>query len=124
MLAAPLLKGTSWTSTGGAQGDVTSTSDYVGVEKVTVPAFPNGVEAASTGTGLSELRPNSTIRRSACSGFVGIPVQLKGTTSDPWFMPSKGYLIGAAIGTAVLPVIGTSIGSSLGSRFEGKTDCK
>ncbi|HYD57971.1 MAG TPA: AsmA-like C-terminal region-containing protein [Burkholderiales bacterium] len=57
-------------------------------------------------------------------GFVGIPVQLKGTTSDPWFMPSKGYLIGAAIGTAVLPVIGTSIGSSLGSRFEGRTDCK
>ena len=46
VLAAPLLKGTSWTSTGGAQGDVTSTSDYVGVEKVTVPAFPNGVLAA------------------------------------------------------------------------------
>lgn len=58
-------------------------------------------------------------------GFVGIPVNLKGTTSDPWFMPSKGYLIGAAIGTAVLPVIGTSIGSSLGSRFEGgQTSCK
>jgi hypothetical protein len=46
VLAAPLLKGTSWTSTGGAQGDVTSTSDYVGVEKVTVPAFPEGVLAA------------------------------------------------------------------------------
>ena len=46
VLAAPLLKGTSWTSTGGAQGDVTSTSDYVGVEKVTVPAFPDGVLAA------------------------------------------------------------------------------
>ena len=46
VLAAPLLKGTSWTSTGGAQGDVTSTSDYIGVEKVTVPAFPQGVLAA------------------------------------------------------------------------------
>jgi hypothetical protein len=46
VLAAPLLKGTSWTSTGGAQGDVTSTSDYVGVEKVVVPAFPEGVLAA------------------------------------------------------------------------------
>ena len=46
VLAAPLLKGASWTSTGGAQGDVTSTSDYVGVEKVTVPAFPDGVLAA------------------------------------------------------------------------------
>ena len=33
-----------------------------------------GVEAAMTGTGLSPFRPKSTISRSACSGFVGIPV--------------------------------------------------
>ena len=33
-----------------------------------------GVAAASTGTGDSELRPYRTISRSACSGFVGIPV--------------------------------------------------
>lgn len=46
VLAAPLLKGTSWTSTGGAQGDVTSSSDYVGQERVVVPAFPQGVVAA------------------------------------------------------------------------------
>lgn len=46
VLAAPLLKGTSWTSTGGAQGDVTSSSDYVGQERVVVPAFPQGVMAA------------------------------------------------------------------------------
>ena len=36
---------------------------------------PPGVDAASTGTGDSELRPNSTISRSACSGFVGMPVE-------------------------------------------------
>ena len=35
---------------------------------------PAGVEAATTGTGDSEFRPNRTIRRSACSGLVGIPV--------------------------------------------------
>ena len=34
-----------------------------------------GVDAARTGTGDSEFRPNSTISRSACSGFVGIPVE-------------------------------------------------
>ena len=33
-----------------------------------------GVEAAITGTGDSEFRPKITISRSACSGFVGIPV--------------------------------------------------
>ena len=35
--------------------------------------FP-GVEAATTGIGDSAFRPYSTMRRSACSGFVGIPV--------------------------------------------------
>ena len=34
----------------------------------------DGLDAASTGTGLSELRPNNTIKRSACSGLVGMPV--------------------------------------------------
>src|SRR5207249_3496217 len=34
----------------------------------------DGDMAATTGTGDSELRPNRTIRRSPCSGFVGIPV--------------------------------------------------
>jgi hypothetical protein len=57
-------------------------------------------------------------------GFVGIPVQLSGTTSDPSIMPSKGYLIGAAVGTVLLPGIGTSIGASAGSRIEGTSGCK
>ena len=35
---------------------------------------PPGVDAATTGTGDSALRPKSTISRSACSGLVGIPV--------------------------------------------------
>ena len=34
----------------------------------------DGEPAATTGTGDSLLRPYSTISRSACSGFVGIPV--------------------------------------------------
>lgn len=54
LLAAPLLKGTSWTSTGGAQGDVTSTSDYLGVEKVTVPAFPQPVLAAKVRSEITQ----------------------------------------------------------------------
>jgi len=58
-------------------------------------------------------------------GFVGIPVALGGTTDEPSVIPSKGYLIGAAIGTVLLPVIGTTIGSSVGSLVEGSSsDCK
>ena len=47
----------------------------------------DGVEAAITGTGLSELRPYSTISRSACSGFVGIPVEADFTTEPEGFQP-------------------------------------
>ncbi len=34
-----------------------------------------GEEGASTGTGASELRPKRACRRSACSVFVGSPVE-------------------------------------------------
>jgi hypothetical protein len=57
-------------------------------------------------------------------GIVGVPVALGGTTDQPSMRPSKGYLIGAAIGTMLLPGLGTSIGSSLGGRIEGTSDCK
>jgi hypothetical protein len=46
VLTAPLLRTASWISTGGARGDVTSSSDYLGLERVSVPAFPQPVLAA------------------------------------------------------------------------------
>jgi hypothetical protein len=46
VLAEPLLRNTSWTSTGGADSSVTSNSQYLGQQLVKVPAFPNGVVAA------------------------------------------------------------------------------
>lgn len=45
-LTAPLLRGTDWASTGGADNDVGSLNHYLGVERVIVPAFPDGVDAA------------------------------------------------------------------------------
>jgi hypothetical protein len=58
------------------------------------------------------------------SGVVGVPVALGGTTSDPSIRPTKGYIIGAAIGTILLPGIGTGIGASAGGAVEGHSDCK
>ncbi|HEY2543487.1 MAG TPA: hypothetical protein VGH92_10605 [Gaiellaceae bacterium] len=46
VLFEPILKGTSWSATGGAGNDVTSTNDYVGTQQITVPAFPKPVTAA------------------------------------------------------------------------------
>ena len=46
VLAEPLLRGTRWGAQGGAGNDVASDNRYAGRERVTVPAFPNGIEAA------------------------------------------------------------------------------
>jgi hypothetical protein len=46
VVAEPLLRGTRWSATGGAGNDVASSNRYSGRERVTVPAFPGGIEAA------------------------------------------------------------------------------
>jgi hypothetical protein len=57
-------------------------------------------------------------------GILGVPVTLGGTTDEVTMRPSKGYLIGAAIGTAIMPGLGTSIGSAIGGRIGVGLDCK
>jgi hypothetical protein len=46
VLSEPLVRGTRWNATGGANNDVASVNRYLGKAKVVVPAFPQGVEAA------------------------------------------------------------------------------
>jgi hypothetical protein len=54
VLQEPLLQGVTWNSSGGARGDVASTSTYDGRETVTVPAFPDGIEAAKVRTDVTQ----------------------------------------------------------------------
>ena len=54
MLARLLPHGLSWSATGGAQSDVTSTNDYEGTESVTVPAFPMPVLAAKISSEITQ----------------------------------------------------------------------
>jgi hypothetical protein len=54
LLAEPLVKGATWTSTGGAANDVSSVSVYRGRENVVVPAFPQGVTAARVVTHITQ----------------------------------------------------------------------
>jgi hypothetical protein len=53
-LFEPVLEGTSWTSTGAAQNDVSSSNDYLGNETITVPAFPQPVVAAKIQTQITQ----------------------------------------------------------------------
>jgi hypothetical protein len=45
ILAEPVLTSLSWSTTGGAQNDVTSLNDYAGTESISVPAFETPVTA-------------------------------------------------------------------------------
>ena len=54
VLVQPMLRGESWGSTGGAQNDVTSGSDYLGTESVSVPAFEDPVLAAKVRTEVTQ----------------------------------------------------------------------
>lgn len=53
-LAEPLLRGTRWNSLGGASNDVASASRYLGMETVSVPAFPGGVPAAKVESEITQ----------------------------------------------------------------------
>ena len=81
--------------------------------------------------GNVEIAPDQTlsgkldVSLAKSGGFVGVPVALSGTTAEPSVRPTKGYMIGAAVGTVLLPGIGTSLGASAGSRLEGSaSNCK
>lgn len=54
VLAEPLLRGTMWPSRGGADGDVTGLSQYQGLERITIPAFPEPVVAAKVRTDITQ----------------------------------------------------------------------
>jgi hypothetical protein len=50
LLTEPLLTGTTWSTSGGAANDVSSSSDYVGTESITVSNSIKTVVVASNGT--------------------------------------------------------------------------
>ena len=54
VLSEPLLQGTTWNATGGADGSAASSSQYLGMRLVKVPAFPNGVSAAVVVTNVAQ----------------------------------------------------------------------
>ncbi len=54
VLAEPLLRGTRWGSLGGAESDVASDNRYAGRERIAVPAFPGGIDAAKVESRITQ----------------------------------------------------------------------
>ena len=54
VLSEPLLQDTTWNATGGGDNTVESSSRYLGIQLVKVPAFPAGVSAAVVRTNIAQ----------------------------------------------------------------------
>ncbi len=54
---------------------------------------------------------------SALGGAVAVPLVVSGTLEQPEVTLSRSALVGAAIGTALMPGVGTGAGASLGSKL-------
>jgi hypothetical protein len=54
VLLEPLVRGTSWSTLGGANSDVVSDNRYIGQKIVKVPAFPRGVSASGVESEISQ----------------------------------------------------------------------
>lgn len=57
------------------------------------------------------------LTRGAGGDVVGVPLVVGGTVDDPSVSLSRSALLGAAIGTALMPGVGTGAGANLGDRL-------
>lgn len=87
--------------------------------------------SALVAAGFVEVAPDQTLSGrlgvsvAKTGGFLGVPVALSGTAQDPVVRPTKGYTIGAVVGTVLLPGVGTALGAYAGSAIEGRAgDCR
>lgn len=82
----------------------------------------SGVLAATGDVAISPARALSgrvrvDMTRGAGGGAMGVPLVVGGTLDDPSVTLTRSALLGAAIGTALMPGVGTGAGANLGDRL-------
>jgi len=106
------------------KGDLALRGEHIDVTAICVRS------PSLTASGTLAVAPDKTLSGrldvsvAKTGGFVGAPLALSGTTSDPSLSLTRAAAIGALIGTVLLPGIGTSLGLSAGGRLDGTTRCK
>jgi hypothetical protein len=79
-----------------------------------------GAPRALNGKVDVDLAAGDGVVGQATGALVGIPLDISGTTASPIVMPTKGAMIGGAIGSVMAPVIGTGAGAKLGDKAATK----
>ncbi len=82
----------------------------------------SGVLAATGEVNIAPTRALSgrvrvDVTRGTTGQVTGVPLAVGGTLDDPQVTLTRAALLGAAIGTAVMPGVGTSAGANLGDRL-------
>ena len=75
-----------------------------------------GAPRALNGRVDVDLTAGSSKLGQAVGQLVGIPLEISGTTAAPQVQPTRGAMIGGAIGSVVAPVIGTGAGAKMGDK--------
>jgi len=78
-------------------------------------AATGDVTVAPSGALNGRVRVDLT--RGASGGLVGVPLVVGGTLDEPSVTLTRAALVGAAIGTAMMPGVGTGAGANLGDRI-------
>ena len=71
-------------------------------------------------SGRVNVELGSSVLPAAAKGAVGVPLVVGGTLDAPELTLTRAALIGAAIGTVVMPGVGTGAGASLGDKVGEK----
>ncbi len=100
------------------EGQVTTQGKVLHLHHLTanfgVMSASGQVRVAANRALSGELRVN--LAASQLGGAVGVPLEVGGTLEAPQVNLSRGAVIGAAIGTLLMPGVGTGAGASLGDR--------
>ena len=76
--------------------------------------------AASGNVAISPAQALSgrvSVDLSTTRGALGVPLEVSGTIDDPMVMPTKGAMLGAAVGTLLAPGAGTAAGAAAGDKL-------
>lgn len=98
-----------------AKSKLLSASGAVNVGAAASPGAPRGL----SGRVSVDLTAGDSVvsgAGTAIGALVGIPLEIGGTTANPQVQPTKGAMIGGAIGSVMAPVIGTGAGAKLGDK--------